>query len=43
MPDTGGQKATLTLMASTVTEMVCSVNEDTSGALKRWIITVVSK
>jgi hypothetical protein len=35
------QKATLTLMGSTVTGMVRSVNEDRSGALKRWIVTVV--
>jgi hypothetical protein len=35
------QKATLTLMGSTFTGMVRSVNEDRSGALKRWMITVV--
>jgi hypothetical protein len=38
-----GQKTTLTLMGSTVTGMVCSVNEDRSGTLKRWTITVVAK
>jgi hypothetical protein len=38
-----GQKVTLTLMGSTVTGMVRSVNEDRSGTLKRWIVTVVAK
>jgi hypothetical protein len=38
-----GQKATLTLMGTTVTGMVRSVNEDRSGALKRWTVTVVAK
>jgi hypothetical protein len=35
------QKATLTLMGSTVTGMVRSVSEDGSGTLKRWIVTVI--
>jgi hypothetical protein len=35
------QKATFTLMGSTVTGMVRSVNEDGSGTLKRWTVTVV--
>jgi hypothetical protein len=35
-----GQKATLTLMGSTVTGMVRSVNEHGDGSLKRWIVTV---
>jgi hypothetical protein len=38
-----GQKATLALMGSTVTGVVCSVKEDRSGTLKRWTITVVAK
>jgi hypothetical protein len=38
-----GQKATLTLMGSTVTGMARSGNEDRSGTLKRWIVTVVAK
>jgi hypothetical protein len=38
-----GQKATLALMGSTVTGVVCSVKEDRSGTLKRWAITVVAK
>ena len=38
-----GQKATLTLVGSTVTGLVCSVNENGSGTLKRWIVTVVAK
>jgi hypothetical protein len=38
-----GQKATLMLMGSTVTGMVRSVNENGSGTLKRWIVTVVPK
>jgi hypothetical protein len=38
-----GQKATLTLMGSTVTGLVRSVNEESSGTLKRWIVTVVAK
>jgi hypothetical protein len=37
-----GQKATLTLMGSTITGLVQSVNEDGSSALKRWIVTVVA-
>jgi hypothetical protein len=36
-----GQKATLTLMGATVTGLVRSVNEDGSGLLRRWIVTVV--
>jgi hypothetical protein len=35
-----GQTATLTLMGSTVTGMVRSVNEHGDGSLKRWIVTV---
>jgi hypothetical protein len=38
-----GQKATLILMGSTVTGLVRSVNEQGSGTLKRWTITVVAK
>jgi len=38
-----GQKATLTLMGSTVTGLVRSVNENGSGTLKRWIVTVIAK
>ena len=38
-----GQKATLMLMGSPVTGLVCSVNEDRSSKLKRWIVTVVAK
>jgi hypothetical protein len=38
-----GQRATLTLMGSAVTGMVCSVNEDRSSTLKRWTITLVAK
>jgi hypothetical protein len=38
-----GREATLTLMGSTVTGVVCSVNEDGSGTLKRWTVTVVAK
>ena len=37
-----GQTATLTLMGSTVTGMVRSVNEHGDGSLKRWIVTVFS-
>jgi hypothetical protein len=35
-----GREATLTLMGSTVTGMVRSVNEHGDGSLKRWIVTV---
>jgi hypothetical protein len=38
-----GREATLTLMGSTVTGMVRSVNEHGSGTLKRWTIMVVAK
>jgi hypothetical protein len=38
-----GQKATLTLMGTTVTGLVCSVNEDRSDTLKPWAVTVVTK
>jgi hypothetical protein len=38
-----GQKTTLTLMGSSITGMVRSVNEDASGTLKRWIVTVFAK
>jgi hypothetical protein len=38
-----GREATLTLMGSTVTGMVRSVNENGSGTFKRWIVTVVAK
>jgi hypothetical protein len=38
-----GQKATLMLMGTTVTGLVRSVNENGSGTLKRWIVTVVKK
>jgi hypothetical protein len=38
-----GQKATLTLMGSTITGVVRSVNEDASGTLKRWTITVFAR
>jgi hypothetical protein len=38
-----GQKATLALMGSTVTGLVCAVKEDRSGTLKRWIITVLGE
>jgi len=37
-----GQKATLAIMGSTITGLVCAVKEDrSSGTLKRWIITVL--
>jgi hypothetical protein len=36
-----GQKATLMLMGSTVTGLVRSVNEDSSGT--RWTVTVIAK
>jgi hypothetical protein len=38
-----GQKATLTLMGTTVTGLIRSVNENGSGTFKRWIVTVVAK
>jgi hypothetical protein len=38
-----GQKATLMLMGSTVTGLVRSVNEDSSGTSKRWTVTVIAK
>jgi hypothetical protein len=38
-----GQKATLTLMGTTVTGLVRSVDENGSGTFKRWIVTVVAK
>jgi hypothetical protein len=41
--DGRGQRTTLTLMESSVTGLVRSVNEDGSGTLKRWIVTVVAK
>jgi hypothetical protein len=34
------QEATLTLMGSTITGMVRSVNEHGAGKLKRWVVTV---
>jgi hypothetical protein len=37
------EKTTLTLMGLTVTGLVRSVNEDKSGPLKRWIVTVFAK
>jgi hypothetical protein len=36
-----GEKASLTFMGSPITGMVRSVNENGSGTLKSWIITVV--
>jgi hypothetical protein len=37
-----GQKATLAIMGSTITGLVCAVKEDrSSSTLKRWIITVL--
>jgi hypothetical protein len=38
-----GREATLTLVGSTVTGLVRSVNEHGDGSLKRWIVTVVAK
>jgi hypothetical protein len=38
-----GEKATLTLMGSTITGLVHSVMEDRSNSPTRWIVTIVAK